>query len=131
MSATIRTSTLAPLRLALRLDGVATTLTGAALLPLAGVLDTPLGLPASLLLGTGAFFVVFGVAVLALATRRHPPRAAVRAVIAVNVLWVLDSAVTVAAGWFAPTALGTAVIVTLAVVVAAGAALQALASRRA
>ena len=118
-------------RVALKLDAVVTGANGVAYLALAGVLDEPLGLPSGFLVTVGAVLIVFALFVANTATRPRLNRNAVKAVIAVNVLWVVDSIVFAAAGWYDPTTGGTVWTVLQAGVVAAFAALQAYALRRA
>jgi hypothetical protein len=121
----------AMLRLALKLDAVVTGANGAGYLVLAGALDQPLGIEAGALRGVGAFLMAFAVAVWAVASRKTVSRTAVRAVVAANVIWAVDSLVVLAAGWADPETLGGVWIALQAVVVAGFAALQALALRRA
>lgn len=118
------------LRNALKLDGIATTPTGILLLALSGMLDSALGLPATLLAIVGGFCVVYGAAVFLLGTRPRPARPAALVVIAINLVWVLDSALLLSAGWFEVTTLGVVVVCGLAVAVGGLAALQAYALRR-
>jgi hypothetical protein len=115
---------------ALRLDAAVTGANGVAYLVAAGPLEDLLGLDAALLRGAGAVLVAFAVAVLVAGTRRTPPAAAVKAIVAVNAVWALDSVVAAVAGWGSPETAGTVWIVLQAVVVAGFAALQALGLRR-
>lgn len=119
------------LRRTLLADAAVTAATGvllvAALQPLAWLL----GLSASLLLWSGASFVLFAALVAALGLRAHPPRAAVWAVVAYNAAWAVDSLLVLTLGWVRPTLLGAAFVVFQAVVVALFAGLQGLALRRA
>jgi hypothetical protein len=116
------------LRLALRLDAVVTGANGAAYLLAAPLLADLLGLPASWLRGVGAFLLLFGVAVWAVAAR--PARTAVEAVVAANALWVAGSVAVVLAGLGSPTTIGAVWLVLQAAVVAAFAVLQAAGLRR-
>ena len=117
-------------RIALKLDAVVTGANGVAYLALAGVLDGPLGMPAGFLRGVGAFLVVFAACVAFTATRPAINRQAVYAVIALNVLWVIDSIALVALGWYDPTTGGSVWTILQAGVVAGFAGLQAYAIRR-
>ena len=128
------TTTTAPprtplLRLALRLDAVVTGVNGAAYLLATPLLADLLGLPVGWLRGAGAFLLLFGVAVWAVAVR--PTRPAVEAVVAANALWAVGSVAVVLAGLGSPTTVGAVWLVLQAVVVAAFAVLQATGLRRA
>lgn len=112
------------LRFALKLDGVASG--GLGLLAL--LVDAPLGLPRPLVLGLGAFLVVYGIGVFLLGAK--PIRPLVGVVVLGNFLWVVDSFLTAFAGWFDVTPLGVAVVVAQAVAVAGFIALQVLGLRR-
>lgn len=111
------------LRFAMTFDGVVTGATGVGLAALAGVLDGPFGLPAAALLGTGLFFLVYGAAVLYLGTRPAINRRGATAVVVINLVTALDSLLVAVVGVPA-TALGTAMLVALAVAVTALAGLQ-------
>ncbi|HEY3019394.1 MAG TPA: hypothetical protein VGJ32_04335, partial [Solirubrobacteraceae bacterium] len=113
------------LRSILKLDALVTGANGAAYLVAAGLLDSVLGLPASFLRPVGAFLVVFAIVVWMVARQPVLDGTAVAAVVAANVLWVVDSLALVAFGWFSPSALGEVWIVLQALVVAAFAVLQA------
>ena len=110
------------LRPALIVDAAVTGLCGVAYLAAAGPLEDLLGLPAAWLRAAGAVLLAFAVLV-ALAPRR-PTAAAVRAIVAVNALWVVGSIVFALAGWGSPDTAGTVWIVLQALVVAGFAELQ-------
>ena len=112
------------LRLSLKLDAVVTGANGAAYLAAAGPLSDLLGVPAGPLRGVGAFLIVFAGAVALLGAPPGPTALAVKAVIAINVLWAVDSVALAVLGGWSPTAVGTAWIVAQAGVVAGFAALQ-------
>ena len=116
------------LRFALTLDGVVTGAMGVAFLAGAALLDSPLGLPASLIAAVGAFLAVYGALVLRLASR--PVRGAVIAVIAANAVWALDTLLALALDWHEPTTAGQLVIAVQTVGCAAFAALQYVGLRR-
>jgi hypothetical protein len=118
-------------RAALGIDAAVSGLNGAVYLGAADVLDGPLGLPAGLLRGIGAFFLVWTAALAYTATRPRINRSAVVAVIVLNLLWVADSIALVALDWYDPTTGGAIWVVLQALVVAGFAALQAYALRRA
>ena len=128
------TTTTAParsslLRLALRLDAVVTAANGAAYLLAAPLITDLLGLPMGWLRGIGAFLLLFGAGVWAVAARPTPP--AVVPVVAANALWAAGSLAVAAAGTDGPTTLGTVWVVLQALVVAGFAALQVAGLRRA
>ena len=82
--------------------------------PLASLLNLPadaIGEVGILLLPCAAFITY-------LATRRSPPRAGVWVVIALNVLWVVESLALLFTDWVQPNAFGIAFIVGQALVVA-------------
>jgi hypothetical protein len=110
------------IRVALGLDAVVSGANGVAYLALAGPLEDLLGVPAGILRGIGAFFVVYA-AFLAWLMRR-PSSTGVAAVIAGNALWVIASLAAAIAGWQDPTTAGTVWIVLQAIVVAGFADLQ-------
>jgi hypothetical protein len=115
-----------PLRLALKLDAVASGALGLLGTVAAPLLETVLGIPAALLLPLGLFLVGYAVAVWLTGTRAGVSRVAVRAVIGLNVLWTVSSVASVAAGWLALTGLGVAFVLAQAAAVAVFAALQFL-----
>ncbi len=118
------------LRFALTLDGVATGANGVLYLAGAPLLDGWLGLPTGMLMAVGAALIVYAALVLWLATREAMPRTAVVAVIAANVLWVVDSLLALALDWFTPTTAGQVLIAVQAVLVAGLAALQYVGLKR-
>jgi hypothetical protein len=100
-----------------------------AYLLLAGPLGDLLGLPPALLRGAGAFLLAFAAAVWLVGRAGEISRAAVLAVVAVNVGWVADSLLVLALGAYDPTTAGSVWIAEQSVTVAAFAGLQ-LAGRR-
>ncbi|PRY42810.1 hypothetical protein [Umezawaea tangerina] len=108
------------LRFALRLDGVASAGLGLLTLPF----GTALGLPSPVALGLGAFLVAYGAGVFLVGTRPVVNRTVVKVVVLGNVLWAVDSALTVELGWFPLTTAGVVLVVLQAVAVAGFAALQ-------
>jgi hypothetical protein len=119
------------LRVALKLDAIVTGANGAAYVVIAGPLGDLLGVPTSFLRAIGAFLVIFAVAVWETATSDRPAPAAVLAVIALNVLWVVDSLVVLATGAYDPTTVGAVWIALQAATVAGFAGLQAAGRKRA
>ncbi len=108
-------------------------LTGAAaVLMLAGaaVLDGPLGLPAGLLAGSGAFLLLFVAGVAWVASRSAVGRLTIQAIIEVNLLWFLASVIVLFTPWPGPTGLGVAFIAAQAIVVLGLAWWQFAESRR-
>ena len=118
------------LRLVLKLDAAVTGANGLAYLAAAGPLEDLLGVEAAALRGIGTVLILFAAAVWFASTRAEPPRAAVPAIIAVNVAWVLGSLAFAAIGVSSPTTVGTVWIVLQAIVVAAFAAMQTQARPR-
>jgi len=114
------------LRTALKLDAIVTGANGAAYLVAAGPLEDLLGLSPALLRGIGAFLLLFSAAVWVVAAQPQVSSTAALAVIAVNVLWAVDSIAFLAAGLSDPTTLGAIWIVMQALVVAGFAGLQAV-----
>jgi len=119
------------LRYAFLGDAVASGAMGLLTLGGAGLLAAPLGLPEMLLRMTGLILVPYAAAVAWLGTHPVGSRWAVWAVIAANVMWVVDSAILLLAGWVSPTSLGTAFVILQAVVVAGFAEAQFVGIRRA
>jgi hypothetical protein len=118
-----------PLRAALLLDAAVTGVNGLAYLAASRWLGDLLGVPPLLLQCLGAFLVLFGVFVFAVAGPSSVSRAAARVVIGANVIWAVGSVVTLLTGALMPTAIGIAWIVLQAAAVAGLAALQAHALR--
>jgi hypothetical protein len=119
-----------PLGLALRLDTVVTGANGLAYLVAAGPLSDLFGLDATFLRGIGLFLLAFTVVVWRVSARTAPAPGAVRAVVAVNVAWVLGSLALAALGLGSPSTAGTVWTVLQAAVVGVFAELQILALRR-
>ncbi|WP_437729078.1 hypothetical protein [Sorangium sp. So ce861] len=119
------------LRRALLADAIVSGATGllmvAAAAPLAGLT----GLPEALFRWAGASLLPFAGLVAWLGTREKPARGAVVAVVVTNALWVVDSVLLLALGWFEPTALGYAFVAAQALAVALFAEAQAIGLRRA
>ncbi|MCW7539249.1 hypothetical protein OOT46_15500 [Aquabacterium sp. A7-Y] len=119
------------LRRVLAADALLSGASGLLMTAGAAFLAPRLGLPAELLGVAGLSLLPFAAALAWLATRRQLPRAALWALVAYNTLWVLDSALLLAGGWFEPTWLGQAFVVLQALVVAVLAELQVVGLRRA
>jgi hypothetical protein len=125
------------LRLALKLDAVASGALGVLILLAAGTMvgdGRPfvflLGTPLALLVPAGLFLVAYAAFVWTVGTRGRTNRTAAWSVVAVNVLWVLASVALLVAGWFPLTALGVAFVLAQAAAVALFAALQLLGLQR-
>ncbi|HVL76058.1 MAG TPA: hypothetical protein VM406_08580 [Noviherbaspirillum sp.] len=118
------------LRKVLLADGVGAAAGAVALVALSAPLSALLGLPQLLLTIAGVLLGLIAAGVLWLASRERMPRAGVWAVIAVNVVWVLDSLLLLVSGYVNPTAFGQAFIVAQAAVVAVFAELEYIGLRR-
>lgn len=118
------------IRLALRLDFASCAGLGAILLAAAPVLDGPLGLSTGAQRALGAFLLVWSLVPLMIGSRPVIRRGAVWAVVAVNVLWILETGVALVAGVFPLTGLGVAFMVVQAVAVLVLTELQWLGLRR-
>ncbi|MET9442685.1 hypothetical protein [Streptomyces sp. NPDC006610] len=118
------------LRRFLALDAVVTTANGLAYLVASGPLGRLLGVDSGLLLGIGAFLVLFGAGVGSVAARRLPPALAVKWVVEANLAWAVASLVALFA-WFDASLAGTVWIPAQALTVAGFAALQHMALRAA
>lgn len=105
------------LRLALLGDAAASGATGLLMAAGAGPLAPLLGLPEPLLRGAGLVLLPYAAAVAWLGTRPAPGRGAVRAVVAINLLWAAECALLLALRLVAPTGLGVAFVLLQAAVV--------------
>jgi hypothetical protein len=113
------------LRFALLGDAAASGATGLLLAAGAGALASLLGLPEGLLRVAGLLLLPYAAFVAWAGTRDGGvPRNAVRAVVAVNLLWVLDSVLLLAIAPVSPNGLGVAFVLAQALVVAGFAAMQ-------
>lgn len=124
------------LRLALRLDAVATAAVGVMMLLAAGVVVgdgrpfvTLLGMQIALLVSVGVFLVVYAAFVWIVGSRRVSVPG-VWAAVAINAVYAAGCVLVVAADWFTLTALGIAFVLAQAVAVALFAVLQFLGLRR-
>src|SRR5262245_40732741 len=106
------------LRRVLIVDAVSSGVMGVALLAAAGTLSHVLGLPERLLTEAGIVLLPFAAFVGFVASRAVPSRGAVWFVIALNVLWAIDSIVVLLTGWVAPNAIGYTFVVAQAAFVA-------------
>ena len=122
------------LRGALLADAAASGAMGLLMAGGAGLLAAPLGLPEPLLRIAGLVLLPWAGWVAWLGAAALPARNAVRAVVAVNLIWVADSLLLLACGRLfgvAPGALGIAFVLVQALAVLGFALLQGMALRRA
>ena len=127
MADTLRPTPL--LRFALLGDAAASGATGLLLAAGAGFLASLLGLPEELLRWAGLLLLPYAAFVAWAGTRDGVPRNAVRAAVAINLLWTLDSVLLLALGPVSPNGLGTAFVLAQALVVLGFAATQWMALR--
>jgi hypothetical protein len=118
------------LRRVLLLDSVSSGAMGVLLLTCSGMLAGLLNLPAELLNEAGLVLIPFALAVGFLGTRARLSRIAVWAVIGINAIWAIDSAVLLFTGWVQPNLLGYAFVIGQAAFVAVMAELQLIGMRR-
>lgn len=119
------------LRLALLGDAAASGATGLLLTTAAGPLGPLLDLPEPLMRGAGLVLLPYAALVAWLGSRLALRRNVVRAIVAANLLWAVDSFLLLALGSISPTALGVAFVLVQALVVLGFATAQGLALRRA
>lgn len=118
------------LRIALIADAVATAATGFLLVSFASGLESLLNISGTLQRYAGLGLLPYALVVAYLGSRLWLSPAAVWAVIAGNVLWAIDSILLLFTGWIAPTPLGSAFVITQAVIVALFAQMQYVGLRR-
>ena len=111
----IRASSL--LRRVLVVDAVSSGAMGLAMIAFAELLADLLQLPVELISEAGIVLLPFAAFVGFVASRSEPARIAVWVIIALNVVWVVDSIVLLFTGWVAPNALGYAFVIAQAAVV--------------
>ena len=119
------------LRYALIADAVASGATGLLMIAGADLLTGLLGLPVALMRESGLLLVPYVALVAFVGTREVIPFAAVKVIIALNVLWVLGSVGLLVGGFVAPTLLGSVFVIVQAVAVGVLAELQIIGLRRA
>jgi hypothetical protein len=118
------------LRFALLGDAIASGATGLMLIAGADLLTAWLGLPIGLMRGAGLLLIPYVTFVAFVGTRRNISHEGVKAIIALNALWVVGSVSLLLSGYVAPTALGYAFVIFQAIVVGVFAELQFVALRR-
>ncbi len=105
------------LRRVLLLDAVSSGAMGLAMIAFAELLADLLQLPVELVSQAGIILLPFAAFVGFVASRSEPARLAVWAIIAINIVWVVDSVVLLFTGWVAPNALGHVFVIGQAAVV--------------
>jgi hypothetical protein len=118
------------LRFALLGDAIASGVTGVMMIAGAELLTGLLGLPVALMREAGLLLVPYVAFVAFVGTRRNIPREPVKAIIALNTLWVLASVSLLLSGYVAPTVPGYAFVIFQAIVVGVFAGLQLAGLRR-
>jgi hypothetical protein len=108
----------------LKIDAAVTGINGLAYLVVADLLEAPLGVSPAVLRPLGASLLVFAGVVWQVASRRPIRPKPVALVIAMNILWVVDSLLALAVGWLTPTTASALWAVAQAAVVAGFAVLQ-------
>ena len=119
------------LRLALLGDAAATGATGLLLATAAGPLAPLLGLAGPLLRSAGLMLLPYAAVIAWVGTRTAPPRWAVRAAVALNLVWTANSLLLLFWGPASLTAPGAAFVLAQALAVLGFAVAQWTASRRA
>jgi hypothetical protein len=99
------------LRRVLVVDAVFSGVSGIGMIVFAELFANLLQLPAELISEAGIVLLPFAAFVGFVASRSEPARVAVWAIVAINVVWVVDSIVLLLTGWVAPNALGYAVVI--------------------
>jgi len=118
------------LRRVLIADALVSAVAGLAMAAGASPMQELFALPSSLLLAAGLALFPWAAALLWLARERDVPRAAVWAVIVLNVLWIVESIWVALGGSFHPNALGEAFIAVQALMVAVLAELEFIGLKR-
>ena len=119
------------LRRVLIADAAASAATGLLMLSAADPLEQWLALPAGLLRTAGASLLPFAAIVAWLGLRETISRAGVWEVIALNMIWVVDSVALLFTSWVQPALLGYAFVAAQAAAVAVLAELEYVGLRRA
>jgi hypothetical protein len=118
------------LRKALGLDALASAACGLVMAAGASPLSLLLGLPPALLTGAGLACLAWATFVGWTSRRDQLANALVWTIIALNTLWVVESAVILMLSWVQPTALGIAFIISQAAVLLALTEAQYIGLRR-
>jgi hypothetical protein len=107
------------LKYTLLADGIVSVVAGAAFLGFSAIIADLIG-PAftgGVIMGLGAFLLVWGLFHLALSSRDTAPAGGVRLAIAGDAIWVLGSIAVLAVDWNGLTAVGAALITVMAIAV--------------
>ena len=118
------------LRTVLAVDAALSGLSGAVLALDTGMLAGPLGLSPDLMRPVGIFLIGYAALLAWLAARPALPRKAVWALVALNVVWAVESVMLLALRWAEPTGLGLGLVLAQAAAVLLVADLYYLALRR-
>ena len=118
------------LRTVLAVDAALSGLSGAVLALDARMLAGPLGLSPDLMRPVGIFLIGYAALLAWLAARPALPRKAVWALVALNVVWAVESVMLLALRWAEPTGLGLGLVLAQAAAVLLVADLYYLALRR-
>jgi hypothetical protein len=118
------------LRRVLLIDAVTSAASGLAMIVFAEVLASVSQLPVNLISEAGIVLLPFAAFVGFVASRSEPARFAVWAIIALNIVWVVDSIGLLFTGWVAPNAVGYAVVIVQAMGVLVLADLEYMGLRR-
>ena len=105
------------LRRVLIVDALISGASGVAMFALADVFASLLQLPVDLVREAGIILLPFAAFVGFVASRQEPARLAVWAIIAMNILWVVDSILLLFSGWVAPNVLGYVFVIAHAAMV--------------
>ena len=106
------------LRRVLLFDALTCMTMGVALLLLAAAVEQMLAIPAIVSRAAAVVLLGFGIGVGYIATRDRLVRPAVHAIIALNALWAVASAIALLFGWLTPNTPGLVFIIGQAVAVA-------------
>lgn len=115
------------LRRVLGLDAVASGAAGLLMTLGSSLLADLVALDPAVTRPAGLFLIVWAAGLAALALRPAPPRPLVLGVVAVNLLWVIESVMSLALGWLQPNAAGVAFVLAQAAAVGGFAGLQVIA----
>jgi hypothetical protein len=118
------------LRVVLRVDSIASGLTGIAFLGTQEVFENLYGLPPAVTVPTGVLLLVWAAGVWLASSPSTLNAVAVIAIIALNVVWVATTVVTLAAGLLPLTTQGVGLVIVLAAAVAVLAELEFIGLRR-
>ena len=105
------------LRRVLIVDALISGASGVAMFALADVFASLLQRPGELVREAGIILLPFAAFVGFVASRQEPARLAVWAIIAMNILWVVDSILLLFSGWVAPNVLGYVFVIAQAAMV--------------